>query len=315
MHFLGVWWSFVHERISQSSVGQTSPGEFVFTWSSGNIGLLFLILQFPYWFPGLKSIFLLLFTKFSKYIYFPPPFPLPIPYPHLLSSCWGDVLRSACYLKVESTSVLPMKRWSNQTETKPQQSNALHPNELGLGRIRVTQPRVRPRQGKKGQILPELTYLLGSYATKGDTLISRVEYEVLSSVGTLTDCVGIWPDVFYCPRLVGETQSSVLRPSPRAARTRGGEGLAKLALDCVFIDQSDFTEAIRSNYIHSLRGRVVCKIARCWVVSVYTQVRTCTHMGGLVVQATYTHRFMYTWVATAVRKGEFARNTISCKFC
>ncbi len=37
---------------------------------------------------------------------------------------------------------------------------------------------------------------------------------------------------------------------------RGGEGLAKLALDCVFTDQSDFTEAIRSNYIHSLHGRV-----------------------------------------------------------
>ncbi len=44
----------------------------------------------------------------------------------------------------------------------------------------------------------------------------------------------------------------------RAAKPRSGEGLAKLALDCVFTDQkeSDFTEAIRSNYIHSLRGRV-----------------------------------------------------------
>ncbi len=40
------------------------------------------------------------------------------------------------------------------------------------------------------------------------------------------------------------------------AKPRGGEGLTKLALDCVFTDQSDFTEAIRSNYIHSLRGRV-----------------------------------------------------------
>ncbi len=57
-------------------------------------------------------------------------------------------------------------------------------------------------------------------------------------------------------------QSSVLRPSPRAARMRGEEGLAKLALNCVFTDQSDFTEAIRSNYIHSLRGRVrTCVIA------------------------------------------------------
>ncbi len=49
-------------------------------------------------------------------------------------------------------------------------------------------------------------------------------------------------------------QSSVLRPSLCAAKPRDGEGLAKLALDCVFTDQSDFTEAIRSNCIHSLRG-------------------------------------------------------------
>ncbi len=90
--------------------------------------------------------------------------------------------------KVASTSVLPIKRLSNQTESKPQQSNALHPNELGLGRIRVKQPRVRPRRGTKGQILLELTFRLGSYATKGDTLISRVEYEFWSSVGTLKDC-------------------------------------------------------------------------------------------------------------------------------
>ncbi len=36
-----------------------------------------------------------------------------------------------------------------QTETKPHQSNALHPNELVLGRISVMQPRVRPMRGKK----------------------------------------------------------------------------------------------------------------------------------------------------------------------
>ncbi len=48
-----------------------------------------------------------------------------------------------------------------------------------------------------------------------------------------------------------------------AAKPRGGEGLAKLALDCVFTDQSDFTEAIRSNYIHSHRGSCTCVIARC----------------------------------------------------
>ncbi len=70
---------------------------------------------------------------------------------------------------------------------KSHQSNALHLNELGLGRIRVTQPRV----GHKAEICPELTYSLGSYATKGDTLISQVEYEFWSSVRTLEDCVGI----------------------------------------------------------------------------------------------------------------------------
>ncbi len=32
---------------------------------------------------------------------------------------------------------------------KPYQSNVLHLNELGLGRIRVMQPRVRSRRGKK----------------------------------------------------------------------------------------------------------------------------------------------------------------------
>ncbi len=35
----------------------------------------------------------------------------------------------------------------------------------------------------------------------------------------------------------------------------------------------------------------------------------------LVVQATYSRRCMYTWVATVVRYGEFPRNTISCKVC
>ncbi len=86
---------------------------------------------------------------------------------------------------------MPKKRRENQLGTKPRQSNALDPNKLGLGRIRVTQPRVRPRWGKMPKIRPELTHRLGSYATKGDTLISRVEYDQNSSVGTLKDCVGI----------------------------------------------------------------------------------------------------------------------------
>ena len=39
-------------------------------------------------------------------------------------------------------------------------------------------------------------------------------------------------------------------PGRRAAKPRkdGGEGLANIALDCVSTDQSDLTEAIRSNY-------------------------------------------------------------------
>ncbi len=41
-------------------------------------------------------------------------------------------------------SGLPMKCGVTQTETKPDQSNALYPNELGLGRIRVMQERIRP---------------------------------------------------------------------------------------------------------------------------------------------------------------------------
>ncbi len=43
----------------------------------------------------------------------------------------------------------------------------------------------------------------------------------------------------------------------RAAKPHSGEGLAKLALHCVFTDQSDFTETIRSNDIHSLRGGIL----------------------------------------------------------
>ncbi len=50
------------------------------------------------------------------------------------------------------------------------------------------QCRVRAKWGK---ILSEWRYCLGIYATKGGTLISRVEYEFRSSVGTLEDCVGI----------------------------------------------------------------------------------------------------------------------------
>ena len=45
-------------------------------------------------------------------------------------------------------------------------------------------------------------------------------------------------------------------PSPpgRPVQAGGREGLANIALDCVSTDQSDLTEAIRSNFIHDSRG-------------------------------------------------------------
>ena len=54
--------------------------------------------------------------------------------------------------------------------------------------------------------------------------------------------------------------------SGRAAKPRveGGEGLANIALDCVSTDQSDLTEAIRSNFIHDSRG---CKSSRSHAIS------------------------------------------------
>ncbi len=60
-----------------------------------------------------------------------------------------------------------IKRGENQTETKPNQSNALHPNGLGLGRIRVTQPRVRPRRGKTPKYTPRIDVSFRELATKG----------------------------------------------------------------------------------------------------------------------------------------------------
>ena len=56
------------------------------------------------------------------------------------------------------------------------------------------------------------------------------------------------------------------RSSRRAAKPRaeGGEGLANIALDCVSTDQSDLTEAIRSNFIHDSRG---CKPSRSRAIS------------------------------------------------
>ena len=56
------------------------------------------------------------------------------------------------------------------------------------------------------------------------------------------------------------------RSSGRAAKPRaeGGEGLANIALDCVSTDQSDLTEAIRSNFIHDSR---CCKPTRSRAIS------------------------------------------------
>ncbi len=72
-------------------------------------------------------------------------------------------------------------------------------------------------------------------------------------------------------------QSSMHRPSPPAGQASGREGLAKLALDCAFADHSDFTEAIRSNSIHSLHGRMYAcnsEVVSSFRVSVYTWVYT-----------------------------------------
>ena len=43
-------------------------------------------------------------------------------------------------------------------------------------------------------------------------------------------------------------------PGRSSGCMEGGEGLATIALDCVSTDQSDLTEAIRSNFIHDARG-------------------------------------------------------------
>ncbi len=55
----------------------------------------------------------------------------------------------------------PMKCGVTQTETKPDQSNVLYPNELGLGRIRVMQEHIRRLcklgLGQKAELQPELT--------------------------------------------------------------------------------------------------------------------------------------------------------------
>ncbi len=44
---------------------------------------------------------------------------------------WSHALQRC--LRLEASQVLQMKRGVNQTDTKPYQSNALHPNQLGLG--------------------------------------------------------------------------------------------------------------------------------------------------------------------------------------
>ena len=41
---------------------------------------------------------------------------------------------------------------------------------------------------------------------------------------------------------------------PQEVKLARGEGLENIALDCVSTDQSDLTEAIRSNFIHDPRG-------------------------------------------------------------
>ena len=56
------------------------------------------------------------------------------------------------------------------------------------------------------------------------------------------------------------------RSSGRTAKPRaeGGEGLTNIALDCISTDQSDLTEAIRSNVIHDSHD---CKPSRLRAIS------------------------------------------------
>ncbi len=68
-------------------------------------------------------------------------------------------------------------------ETKPYKSNVLHPNELG--RIKVTQARVRVKVSNKPKYGQHLRIISVTCATKGNILISQLEYECCSSVGTL----------------------------------------------------------------------------------------------------------------------------------
>ena len=56
-------------------------------------------------------------------------------------------------------------------------------------------------------------------------------------------------------------------------RMEGGEGLANIALDCISTDQSDLTEAIRSNIIHDSRGS---KPSRSRVISPAERLKTNT---------------------------------------
>ncbi len=102
------------------------------------------------------------------------------------------------------------------------------------------------------------------------------------------------------------------RPSPPAAKPRGGEGLAKPALDC--FRWPDFTEVIRSNLFIAFVVAYACnsEVLSSFRVSLHAGVYTWV---VLVVQDTYARRYMYTWVATVVRKGDFKRKTISCKVC
>ncbi len=81
-------------------------------------------------------------------------------------------------------------------ETKPHQSNALHPNELGLGLHKLG----LGLGGAKSRNMAKTDVSLGNKPFLGDILGSGVEYEFWSSVGTLEDCVGSLPDVSYYSR-------------------------------------------------------------------------------------------------------------------
>ncbi len=110
-------------------------------------------------------------------------------------------------------------------------------------------------------------------------------------------------------------QSSALRPSLCTRYDVGmwqsharGEGLAKLALDCVSMDQSDFTETIRPKFIHACHGPNYMALSTCKFHSYRYRQLLCytTCVCGELIQLQ---------VCCVKFKTGFLKNAIKSKFC